>query len=211
MDTTLAVRKPGAVLGDRLEVSTSELSRRLVDGAAAPVLLVTGTPYAPGLDAVTGDLLWQAGVREVRIRETVRADDGLLHFLRFLREAASHDIEVVWESAGDLGCDTRLLYHLPPRAGDPSWRSAYRYGLCHYRVGPGFVTVTDQRRGPAVPFTLRNPQEIGLVQDLDRPGPSDESSAFAGLLRSGLIISNGRDALCLPYRLRRWPIPCTVI
>jgi hypothetical protein len=32
-----------------------------------------------------------------------------------------------------------------------------------------------------------------------------------GLLRSGLIISNGRDALCLPYRLRRWPIPCTAI
>ncbi|GAA4493702.1 hypothetical protein GCM10023191_031550 [Actinoallomurus oryzae] len=197
--------------GDRLEVSTSELSRRLAGGAGAPVLIVTGTPYEPGLDAVAGDLLWQAGVREVRIRETVGADDGLLHFLRFLREAASHGIDVVWESAGDLGCDTRLLYHLPPRAGDPSWRSAYRYGLCHYRVGPGFVTVTDQRRGPAVPITLRGTQEIRLVRNLDRPGPSEESSAFIGLVRSGLIISNGRDALCLPYRLRRWPIPCTAI
>jgi hypothetical protein len=211
MDTTIAVRRPGAVPGDRLEVSTSELSRRLAGGAGAPVLIVTGTPYEPGLDAVAGDLLWQAGVREVRIRETVGADDGLLHFLRFLREAASHGIDVVWESAGDLGCDTRLLYHLPPRAGDPSWRSVYRYGLCHYRVGPGFVTVTDQRRGPAVPITLRGTQEIRLVRNLDRPGPSEESSAFIGLVRSGLIISNGRDALCLPYRLRRWPIPCTAI
>lgn len=129
-------------------------------GAGALVLIVTGTPYAPGLDVVTGDLLRQAGVREVRIRETVGADDGLLHFLRFLREAASHGTDVVWVGAGDLGCDTRFLYHLPPRAGDPSWKSP---------------------------------------------------PAFIGLVRSGLIISNGRDALCLPYRLRRWPIPCTAI
>jgi hypothetical protein len=112
---------------------------------------------------------------------------------------------------GGLGCDTRLLYHLAPPAGDPSWRSAYRYGLCHYRVGPGFVTVTDQRRGPAVPITLRETQEIRLVQDLDRPGPSEKSSAFVRLLQSGLIIGHTRDALCLPYRLRRWPIPCTAI
>ncbi|WP_433177487.1 DUF5825 family protein [Actinoallomurus sp. CA-150999] len=192
-------------------MSASDLPQCLAGGTTAPVLLVTGTPYAPGLDAVTGDLLWQAGVREVRIRETVGADDGILHFLHFLREAASHDINVVWESAGGLGCDARLLYHLPPPAGDPSWRSAYRYGLCHYRVGPGFVTVTDQRRGPAVPITLGEAHEIRLVRDLDRPGRSEESSAFVALLQSGLIISHGRDALCLPYRLRRWPIPCTAI
>lgn len=211
MDTTFTVRKPGAAIGDRIEVSASDLPQCLAGGTTVPVLLVTGAPYAPGLDAVTGDLLWQAGVREVRIRETVGADGGILHFLRFLREAASHDINVVWESAGDLGCDTRLLYHLPPPAGNPAWRSAYRYGLFHYRVGPGFVTVTDQRRGPAVPITLRRTQEVRLVQNFDRPGPSEESSAFVTLLQSGLIISRGRDALRLPYRLRRWPIPCTAI
>lgn len=210
MDTTLAVRKPGGTI-DSVEASASDLPQCLEDGTTAPVLLVTGPPYAPGLDAVSGDLLWQAGVREVRIRETVGADDGILHFLHFLREAASHDINVVWDSAGDLGCDTRLLYHLPPPAGDPSWRSAYRYGLCHYRVGPGFVTVTDQRRGPAVPITLRETQKIRLIRDLDRPGPSEESSAFVALLQAGLIIGHGRDALCLPYRLRRWPIPCTAV
>src|ERR1700740_3363762 len=160
MDTTLTVRRPGAAIGDRVEVNASDLPQYLAGGMTAPVLLVTETPYAPGLDAVTGDLLLQAGGREVRIRETVGDNDGILHFLRFLREAASHGINVVWESAGDLGCDPRLLYHLPPPAGDPSWRSAYRYGLCHYRVGPGFVVVTDQRHGPAVPITLRETQEI---------------------------------------------------
>lgn len=211
MDTTLAVRKPGAAIGDRVEVSASDLRQCLANGTTAPVLVVAGTPYAPGLDAVTGETLWQAGVREVRIPETVGADDGILRFLRFLREAASHDIKVAWRSTGDLGCDARLLYHLPPPAGDPSWRSAYRYGLCHYRVGPGFLTITDQRRGPAVSITLRGTREVQLVRDLDRPGPSDESAAFAGLVRSGLIISHARDALCLPYRLRRWPIPCTAI
>ncbi|MGH3382634.1 MAG: DUF5825 family protein [Actinoallomurus sp.] len=211
MDTTLAVRTTDAGIDDRVEASAPDLPRCLAGGTTAPLLLVTGTPYAPGLDAVTGDLLWQAGVREVRIGEAVGADDGILHFLRFLREAASHDIKVVWESAGDLGCDPRLLYHLPPPAGDPAWRSAYRYGLCHYRVGPGFVTVSDQRRGPAVPVTLREAQEIRLVRDLDRPGPAEESSAFVTLRRSGLIIGHARGALCLPYRLRRWPIPCTAI
>lgn len=211
MDTTLRVRKPRAALGDRVEVRTSDLPQRLTNRTASPVLLLTGTPYAPGLDAVTGDVLWRAGVRELRIPEAVRSDEGILHFLRLLREAASYGINVAWESAGDLGCDTRLLYHLPPPAADPSWRSAYRYGLCHYRVGPGFLMVTDRRRGPAASFTLRGTREIGLVQNLDRPSPSEDSSAFDGLVRSGLIISHARDALCLPYRLRRWPIPCTAI
>lgn len=209
METTLTVRTPSSATGDR--VSASDLPQRLAGGPFAPVLLLTGTPYAPALDAVTGDLLWRSGVREVRIREAVGADDGILHFLRFLREAASHGIDVVWESAGDLGCDTRLLYHLPPPAGDRSWRSAYRYGLCHYRVGPGFVTVTDRRRGPAVPVILRDTREIGLIRGLDRPGPSEESSAFARLLHAGLLVGHGRHALRLPYRLRRWPIPCTAI
>lgn len=211
MDVTLTVREPGAGGGDHAELSAPDLPEYLAGGTAAPVLLVTGSPYAPGLDAVTGDLLWQAGVREVRVRETVGASDGILHFLRFLREAASQGVDVAWESAGDLGCDTRLLYHLPPPAGHPSWRSAYRYGLCHYRVGPGFVTVADRRRGPAMPVTLREPAEIRLVRDLDRPGPPEECPALARLRRLGLIIGAGRDALCLPYRLRRWPIPCTAI
>ncbi len=211
MDTTLAVRVPGSAIGDRVEVSAADLPQRLAGGMAAPVLSVAGNPREPGLDTVTGDLLWQAGVREVRIREAVRAGEGILHFLRFLREAASHDVSVVWESAGDLGCDTRLLHHLPPRSGDPSWRAAYRYGLCHYRVGPGFVTVTDRRRGPAVPVTLRDAEQVRLVRALDRPGPAEESAAFVALQRSGLIITHARDALCLPYRLRRWPIPCTAI
>ena len=143
--TNLCYSNAGLVLGlQDPPPATGNTAGSLAGGTAAPVLLVTGSPYAPGLDAVTGDLLWQAGVREVRVRETVGASDGILHFLRFLREAASQGVDVAWESAGDLGCDTRLLYHLPPPAGHPSWRSAYRYGLCHYRVGPGFVTVADR-------------------------------------------------------------------
>jgi hypothetical protein len=189
MDTTLISREPATASGSILELTAAELPRQLPVG-----------------------LLGQAVFREIRVREPIGAGAGILHFLRFLREAASHGITVAWEQAGDLGCDPVLLYHLPPPAADPVWRAAYRYGLCHYRVGPGFLVVTDRRRGPApTPQVLRDAAEVELLRKLDAPGPVDRSSAFDRLLGQGLLATYGSEALTLPYRLRRWPIPCTAI
>jgi hypothetical protein len=92
------------------------------------------------------------------------------------------------------------------------WRAAFRYGLCYYRVGPGFLLVVDHRRtSHGIASVLRDPDEIATLRGLAYPGPATETAAFARLCDQGLILRAGGAAVCLPYRLRLWPIPCTAI
>lgn len=159
-----------------------------------------------------------------------------LEFLRVLRQAAGEGAGVEWQA--DLPVpDTRLLHHLPPPVAPyaepalplpalltsaPSgpwpgggagtaWRAAYRPGLCHYRLGPGFVRVSDGRGGPVLTTTLTGESAAALRGYLD-VGPAPVADpAFDELVRLGLILPLGGLALTLPYRIRRWPIPCTSI
>jgi hypothetical protein len=133
--------------------------------------------------------------------------------VRSLREAAGQGIAPTWRGSLDFGDDPALLYHLPPPADarDRRWTEVFRYGLCHFRVGPGFVTVVDHRRGTTAPILLRDPAEIAILHELAEPRACPASPAFSRLVDRGLVLRHAGKALSLPYRLRRWPIPCTAI
>jgi uncharacterized protein DUF5825 len=196
----------------------TELMMRDADASGSDgVLSLTGSLASAKLNALTGENLYLTGVRVVHVERCVQPGDNHLHFVRLLREAASYGVGVTWR--GDLGlrADPRLLYHLPPpvsgaEPGTDRWRAMFRYGLCYYRVGPGFLLVVDHRRSiHAVAAVLREPDEIATLRGLACPGPAKNTAAFARLCDQGLIVRHGGAAVSLPYRLRRWPIPCTAI
>ena len=209
MDTRLVVRETGGPADRGPATATRDLAAQLAGGGGARLRL-TGDPFAPGLDAVTGPALHSAGVRRIEVAEQVRTGEGVLRFIRLLREAASEGIEVTWRGALDL-CASELLYHLPPPEGDARWRQTFRYGLCHYRVGPDFLLVSDSRRGRAVPAVLRDQARIAVLNALDRPERLPDGPALTALLDVGLVVRHEGVAVRLPYRLRRWPIPCTAV
>jgi hypothetical protein len=155
-------------------------------------------------------------------------DDPLatLLFLRRLRQAAGEGAALDWRAGEGAGLDWRvdllaaggrLLHHLPPPVSGPdasavaAWRAAHRPGLCHYRRGPGFLLVSDARGGAAVTTTLAGEPAEVFTRYLDvGPAPAADP-VFDRLVTLGLILPLGDLALTLPYRIRRWPIPCTSI
>jgi Family of unknown function (DUF5825) len=181
--------------------------------------IVEATPGGNGTDLTADGLadLLAAARRpsrgdpgEVRLTETVRPS---LASVRLLRDAVARGIAVTWHGSLDFGGDPALLYHLPPPAcgHDPHWKATFRYGLCHYRVGPGFVVVIDRRRGSAVPTVIDDPDEMALLDGLAAPAPAPDGPAFDRLLRRGLVLEHNGAALTVPHRLLYWPIPCTAI
>lgn len=196
----------------------TELMTRDADASGSDgVLRLTGSLAGAKLNTLTGENLYLAGVRMVHVEQCVQPGDNPLHFVRLLREAAGYGVGVTWR--GDLGlcADPRLLYHLPPPVGGAGpgvdrWRAMFSYGLCYYRVGPGFLLAVDHRRTMhAVAAVLRDPDEIATLRGLAYPGPAKKTAAFARLCDQGLIVRDRGAAVSLPYRLRRWPIPCTAI
>ncbi|RJQ76798.1 hypothetical protein D5S17_17210 [Pseudonocardiaceae bacterium YIM PH 21723] len=76
--------------------------------------------------------------------------------LDVLITAAQTGIHPLWTLVGALPWPPRTVQHLPPPAAADgaaatmalrNWRAGYRPGSCHYRVGPGFVLITDERPG----------------------------------------------------------------
>jgi hypothetical protein len=160
--------------------------------------------------------LWEAGVREVTITGPVALSAAepvpSLRLLRFLREAACYGIAVRWHvGAAGLDMGLPLLHHLPAPASPsvPGWAASYRYGLCYYRQGPDFLAVHDARFITVRRHLLQG-QERDAFLRCSQPtiaGPLDRPLRW--LVDQGLILRLGDMALSLPYRLRRWPIPCT--
>lgn len=192
-------------------------SRTLGDAqdGLAPVTRTASAAELPDLVA-DGERLWQGGVRRIRIEGSVVAS---VPFLRCLRDALEHGITVTWD--GDLDPGVRgaaggsaSLFHLPPPTScrDHEWVARYRYGLCHFRVGPRFWTLVDRRAGPtAVPVVLRDQEELTILRETAEPVPVPASEARRRLAERGLILEHDGVVLRLPYRLRRWPIPCTAL
>ncbi len=179
-------------------------------------------------DELSAAQLRASGVRQIAVTGQVRLspDRGrcALSFVRFLREATSAGVWVRWSGTVDPGLDVGLLCHLPPPVAESAaadsrqgraWRAGTEAGLCYYRVGPGFVQVTDRRPG-AAPRTVavRSPAELELFGRLLVPGPvpdADDPQATAGeLIRTRLILRIGEDAVTLPHRLTCRPVPWNV-
>ena len=141
-------------------------------------------------------------------------------FIRFLREALSCLLTVDWSLAAAGPIDVAAVCHLPPPTAGPQagqWRGEYGFGHCFYRVGPGFIHVVDVRDADdAARFLLDDPATVeafgqlaGAVMLSDLPPLAAELADQLDQAR--LLLRLGDWATLLPYRLRRWPMPCTAV
>jgi hypothetical protein len=150
-----------------------------------------------------------------------------LAVLRFLTEAATEHAELDWTLVGEPPWPVRMLVHLPPptRGADPiareyvtGWRKDHHYGLCIYRLGPGFVRVRDIRPGgPHLRVLIDDSWADVFGAVVAEAAEEPDISAGPGrqlldeLEAAGLAVTIGPRTHVLPFRLRRWPIPYTAI
>ncbi|MEU7050867.1 DUF5825 family protein [Streptomyces eurythermus] len=144
-----------------------------------------------------------------------------VRFLAFLRECQSAALTVHWSGSVAPGTPVGALYHLPPPtalAGALSdalaaWTRTYRYGVCYYRRGPGFVQVKDARvPGATARFILDHPCLLSVfllcLTPCDEELLDCEQREAASLLAEENLLWNTRGQLVtLPTLMRRWPIP----
>jgi hypothetical protein len=155
---------------------------------------------------------------------TEAAEDSLL-FIRELRDATREGRRVDWAASTGGAIDLRSLHHLyPPRAlnGDAAaaallqWRAAFRYGLCHYRLGPGFILIDDERPSFRSTYAIADADALAAFERYEQPAPvptpqDTRAAAFAALQQAGLLLRLGQSAVSLPYRLTRLPLPSEVL
>jgi hypothetical protein len=171
-------------------------------------------------DGLPAARLRESGVHHVVVTGEVilAADRGLaaLSFVRFLREATSVGVWVSWSGVIDSDLDAGQLYHLPPPSSDSAWRAGHEAGLCYYRIGPGFIQVSDRRPGtPPRQVVLDTRAQLDLFTRYLVPGPaadtgSDTDGAHRDLVLGRLLLRIGDHAVTLPHRLLCRPVPWTV-
>ncbi|ARF53561.1 hypothetical protein B1H19_04655 [Streptomyces gilvosporeus] len=162
------------------------------------------------------DEIRQVSFAADRAHETVE-------FVRSLREHTAHALPVLWRADLSRLPAPRILFHLaPPTQADRSttvhtWQETYRYGLLHYRRGPGFLIVRDSRPGAVrKEIVLDRPESVGVFDHFAHPRPlpaADDPSypSVQNLLTDGLLLAVGGLAVALPYRLHRLPLPIEVL
>ena len=149
-----------------------------------------------------------------------------VRFIRFIRQALSYLLEVDWRLATPGPAEVSVLCHLPPPAAagpDPAaryasqWQSQYGFAHCYYRLGPQFVHIVDVRdTGNAARFVLDDPAAVeAFLRLTDAVRLSDVPQLAADLAdqlaEAGLLLRLGDWATILPFRLVRWPLPCTAV
>jgi Family of unknown function (DUF5825) len=178
-----------------------------------------------------GELL-AAGHQDVTIGAPVAFGAGPqadVELVRFLRESASWLLRLRWQLAAPPAVDAAVLAHLPPPAAPPAaasgpaahyaraWRAGYGFGHCYYRLGPDFVAIVDVREpASAARFVLdgQAPAEAfaQLAGAVYLPGAAPLTVQLADQLdEAGLLLHRDDWATLLPFRLRRWPVPCTAV
>ncbi|MFI1094179.1 DUF5825 family protein [Streptomyces sp. NPDC020917] len=151
-----------------------------------------------------------------------RAQEAV-EFVRSLREHTAHARSLPWRADLSRLPAPRILFHLsPPIEADQSatvrtWRATYRYGLLHYRRGPGFLIVRDFRPGATRDeIVLDRPESVSALEHFADPHPlpaADDPSypSVQNLLADGMLLAVGGLAVALPYRLHRLPLPIEVL
>ncbi|HEY1919388.1 MAG TPA: DUF5825 family protein [Streptosporangiaceae bacterium] len=152
-----------------------------------------------------------------------------IRLVRFLRESASDLLRPRWRLAEPPAVDVSFLVHLPPPLAPPAqasgpaadyaraWRAGYGFGHCYYRLGPDFVSIVDVRDPDrAARFVLDGPAPAEAFSQLAcaafLPAAPALTVELAGQLEeAGLLVRRGDWATLLPFRLRRWPVPCTAV
>jgi hypothetical protein len=179
-----------------------------------------GTLTRERLDAVDPVALSARGRESLVLTEPVvlGEDDAFdIRFLRLLREAMSMTMTVDWTPASAVPFDPRMVRHLvPPREGADAWRDGYRFGLCFYQVGPGFVLLKDTRENGGARYRIDDERavtawhELGSVLSLPAASPGVRELCEL-LTAENLVMRCGDWVTLLPFRMRRWPVPFDAI
>lgn len=200
-------------------------------GLAVAVELYGDAPGPWPTDAQLGRLV-ALGCVEVHVPWVMelgeREPEASAHFVRFLRDCTSHRLRVRWRGAAPSPLISWMLRHLePPEAGGTPelegaasrWRSAYEYGRCYWRAGPGFVLVKDRREGrDAAQFILDDAvtrsvfEQLAVPQRMEALGTGAEvEKAVADLGEESLVLELGAWRVALPFRMRCWPVPFVAV
>lgn len=170
--------------------------------------------------------LFDAGARAVRLACPVdlgATEDplGVLRPLAVVRDCTSLGIAVDWQLLLPDAFDWRRLSHLwPPTnlTGAPAgaaeqWRREHYVGRLMYRHGPGFIQVRDRREGVLSKITITEREHLDAVDRTLLPGARDvpPATVLADLASEHLVLRLRDAALWLPYRVRRWPTPSTIV
>lgn len=162
----------------------------------------------------------QESAQRLELREPIRFGDDVrrdVATLRFLKAATEQYVRLSWRLEGDPPWPLRTVSHLrpPEESGTPlvsAWRRQHSFGLCTYRIGPGFVLLRDSRPdGQKIRAKLTGPW-VEVFQRLvseDRHGADDQAEQLLRELQNAglaLVFGDGRH-LVLPTRLSRWPVP----
>ncbi|MGF1425946.1 DUF5825 family protein [Kitasatospora sp. LaBMicrA B282] len=170
-----------------------------------------------------------AGVRLARpVDFATLPGEELVRTVALLRECAAVGVRVAWTLR--LGADqldlVPRLDHLPvpERILVPDqqiqgpWRSADMFGLFHFRRGPGFLSVVDNRPESRRRLVLDDP----AVQQVFRralPGCAwaeliadpDQAVAAAELVDLGMLLRIADYCVTLPVHLRSWPLGAALL
>jgi hypothetical protein len=148
-----------------------------------------------------------------------------LVFVAFLQTCVTQAVPVRWSGRMRAGLDCAPLHHLWPPATIAwapeqcarAWRTDFRYGLCHYRQGPGFLLVKDSRDpDQQVHLVIDHPDLVSTFQLGRAPLPvaglsATQLEAVEVLTAEKLVYRVGELLLTLPTRMHRWPIPFTAV
>ncbi|MGW4499111.1 DUF5825 family protein [Micromonospora sp. NPDC004336] len=145
-------------------------------------------------------------------RETVELVAGL-------RDSMSQGRRPSWRVPAGVSFDPTLLCHLPPPCDSelPGWTEKHAYGLHYYRKGPAFFTIKDLRREEASQsILLDDPQAVPIFESLTGVVDVNRASADVATLvnlldAERMIFRSERWVTLLPYRMRRWPVPCNAV
>jgi hypothetical protein len=181
---------------------------------------VDGALTSTSLRALDPVALAEAGYETVLLTEPVvlgRDDEFDLRFLHLLREAMSVILRVDWSTEAPAPFELSMVAHLqPPRSGAPfsrEWSLQHRFGLCYYRLGPGFVLLRDTRDAEdGARYRLEHPEAVVSWSELEPvrrlSGLSASTRGLYDLLTGeDMVLRCGEWVTVLPYRLRRWPVP----
>jgi hypothetical protein len=171
----------------------------------------------------------ESGSRSLTLLGPVRlgADPALdAVALRLLAEATAGHVDLRWRLGGEPPWTLRTVVHLRPPTGAADaagrrfavrWGELFRFGLCTYRRGPGFVALRDVRPDGRRVRTVADGRwaaafETLLSTPVCPTGDAASRQLLDELLTAGLALrlGAGRHAV-LPFRLRRWPIPYSAV
>ena len=173
--------------------------------------------------------LYDAGARKVRLTSPIEVDDrgdnaAAARWLLFIRDATALSLPVEWDLIwrSHAGALRKLTHLFPPQSIGgiaidpsilPSWTKQHHLGKLASFYGPGFVEIRDRRVLPVNRFIIDDQDYLAAVYGLDRSLDANGCPAriLADLVDNDLVLIFGENAIWLPYRIVRWPIPSVIL